>query len=92
MNELTSIVELLSKGGVVTLLVAGVYAMIRGWLMLPRERDAYIKRITQLEAECDKWEAMSLRLLNVSDNATSTAKQAVEANPAPALTPLKVQT
>lgn len=83
MTDLLTISEWIAKLGGGGVLALAVVAMIKGWIMLPRERDLYLHRIAQLEARNEKLEDLALRSTAVSMAATTvaattTAKQSIE--------------
>lgn len=57
-------------------LMLGIFivALLRRWLVLPRELDARDKRVDELEVERDEWKAMALQALTVGERVVQVAE------------------
>jgi cell division protein FtsL len=51
-----------------------IVALLRRWLVLPRELDQRDQRIAELEKERDEFKTMALRALNVGERVVSVAE------------------
>lgn len=52
-----------------------VIALLRRWLVLPRELDDRDRRIAELETERDEYKTMAFRALNVGERVVSVAEE-----------------
>lgn len=66
--------NLIASASPVTLIALFVVALLRRWLILPREIDEKDKRIDQLESERDEYKGMAFRALDIGERVTSAAE------------------
>lgn len=52
-----------------------IIALLRRWLVLPRELDDRDRRIAELERERDQFKTMTFRLLNVGERVVGAAEE-----------------
>jgi hypothetical protein len=52
-----------------------IIALLRGWLVLPRELDDRDKRITELETERDEYKLMAFRAVGLGERVVSAAEE-----------------
>lgn len=52
-----------------------IIALLRRWLVLPRELDDRDRRIGELERERDQFKTMTFRLLNVGERVVGAAEE-----------------
>lgn len=52
-----------------------IFAMLRGWLVLPREITARDKRIMELKEERDEYKLMAFRAVGLGERVASAAEQ-----------------
>lgn len=67
--------NLLASASPVTLIALFVIALLKRWLILPREIDEKDKRIDQLESERDEYKGMAFRALDIGERITSATEQ-----------------
>ena len=68
------LVSTLASASPAVMLAIFIIALIRRWLVLPRELDAAGKRIMELEKERDEFKAMAFSALNVGERVTSVVE------------------
>lgn len=68
------LVNLLSTASPVVLFAAFIVALLKRWLILPREIDEKDKRIQQLESERDEFKHMAYQALDIGERITSATE------------------
>lgn len=71
-NDLLS---LLTNASPLGLFAIFIVALLKRWLILPREIDEKDKRIAQLESERDEYKGMAFRALDIGERITSATEQ-----------------
>lgn len=69
------LLSLLTNASAPGLFAVFVVALLRRWLILPREIDEKDKRIAQLESERDEYKGMAFRALDIGERITSATEQ-----------------
>lgn len=69
------VVTLLSSAGPTTIVLFGLLALAKGWVVFSRELAKRDERIKELESERDEFKGMAFRLLDVGERITSSAEQ-----------------
>ena len=69
------LLSLLTNASAPALFAIFIVALLRRWLILPREIDEKDKRIAQLESERDEYKGMAFRALDIGERITSTTEQ-----------------
>jgi hypothetical protein len=69
--EITNVLTTASPVGLFAMFIV---ALLKRWLILPREIDEKDKRITQLEAERDEYKSMAYRALDIGERITSATE------------------
>lgn len=67
--------NILTNASPIGLFAIFVVALLRRWLILPREIDEKDKRIAQLESERDEYKGMAFRALDIGERITSATEQ-----------------
>lgn len=67
--------NLIASASPVSLIALFVVALLKRWLVLPREVDEKDKRIAQLEGERDEYKAMAFRALDIGERVTTATEQ-----------------
>ncbi len=62
---------LIGDGSPIVLFGIFIFALLKRWLILPREIDEKDKRIMQLETERDEFKVMAFDALNIGERITS---------------------
>lgn len=65
------LVDLLASASPIGLFAIFIVALLRRWLVLPRELDECQKRIGELERERDEYKRMVLKTLDLGERLTS---------------------
>jgi hypothetical protein len=71
----TDILALLTNASPLGLFAIFIVALLKRWLILPREIDEKDKRIAQLESERDEYKGMAFRALDIGERITSATEQ-----------------
>lgn len=70
MNGTQQLVGFLANSSPVALFAIFIVALLRRWLVLPRELDARDARIRELEDERDEFKDLAFRALNIGERMT----------------------
>jgi len=64
----------LAEASPAVIFIALILALLKGWLVLPRELADRDKRIVELEAERDEYKTMTFRALQVGERGVAVAE------------------
>lgn len=74
-DSLIDLASVLANASPALMLAILIIALLRRWLVLPRELDDRDRRITELEKERDEYKLLLFRVVNVGERVTAAAEE-----------------
>jgi hypothetical protein len=73
--DLFALARVLASASPAVMLALFIFALLKRWLLLPRELDAMEKRFAEVVSERDEYKAMLFRALNIGERAVTVAER-----------------
>jgi hypothetical protein len=75
--DTATLLELLTQGGAVAILVYFFVAAYKGWIIFRREFDSLALRLKEVERERNDWRALALKGTSLADSLAAVSERRV---------------